>query len=173
MENVVLIGMPGCGKSTVGVLLAKAMGLDFVDTDVVLQAKESRKLQSMIDEIGVDAFLKLEQEMVLSLSCHRCVIATGGSVVYGRRAMEYLRDHGIVVYISLPYEEIERRLSNLATRGVTLREGQTLKDLYDERIPLYEEYADIVYNASGADIETTVQRVSDMIRENNGGHHGC
>ena len=172
-ENVVLIGMPGCGKSTVGVLLAKAIGLDFVDTDVVFQAKEGRKLQSIIDEIGVDGFLELEEKTIQSFSWNNCVIATGGSVVYGENAMKHLRENGIVVYIRLPFEEIEKRLSNLATRGVTLREGQTLKDLYDERIPLYEANADIVYDAFGADIETTVEQVADMIREYNGVHHGC
>lgn len=171
-ENVVLIGMPGCGKSTVGVLLAKAIGLDFVDTDVVFQAKEGRKLQSIIDDIGVDGFLELEEKTIQSFSWQNCVIATGGSVVYGSHAMRHLHENGIVVYIRLPYEEIERRLSNLATRGVTLREGQTLKDLYDERIPLYEANADIVYDAFGTNIETTVEQVADMIREYYGVHHG-
>lgn len=173
LENIVLIGMPGCGKSTVGVLLAKALGYDFIDTDVVLQAREKQKLQDMIDEIGVDAFLKKEQNAILSLSVSRCVIATGGSVVYGKDAMRHLRQHGIVVYIRLPYEEIERRLSNLATRGVTLRAGQTLKDLYDERIPLYEAAADIVFDADGADIERTVRCVAELITADNGVRHGC
>lgn len=154
--NIVLIGMPGCGKSTVGVLLAKALGMAFVDTDVVLQAREGRKLQQMIDAIGIDAFLKREEEAILSLSCDRTVIATGGSVVYGRNAMKSLHERGTVVYIRLPFAEIERRLQNLATRGVTLREGQTLRDLYDERVPLYEAEADIVFEGSGGDIEQTV-----------------
>ena len=122
MSNIVLIGMPGCGKSTVGVLLAKALGMAFVDTDVVFQAKEGRKLQRIIEEIGIDAFLAREEEAILSLSCDKTVIATGGSVVYGRRAMKHLHEDGVVIYIRLPYQEIERRLSNLATRGVTLRE---------------------------------------------------
>lgn len=168
MANIVLIGMPGCGKSTVGVLLAKALGYGFIDTDVVLQAREKRKLQDMIDEIGVDAFLKKEQDAILSLEVNRCVIATGGSVVYGEDAMRHLRQHGSTVYIRLPYEEIERRLSNLATRGVTLRAGQTLQDLYDERIPLYEAAADIVFDAAGADIEETVQSIAELITANNG-----
>lgn len=159
-RNLVLIGMPGCGKSTVGVLLAKALGMAFVDTDVVFQAKEGRKLQKIIAEIGIDAFLEREEETVLNLCCERTVIATGGSVVYGRRAMEHLHAHGLVVYIRLPYAEIERRLSNLATRGVTLRDGQTLHALYEERIPLYEKEADIVLDACGLDIEQTVEAMA-------------
>ena len=156
LVNIVLIGMPGCGKSTVGVLLAKALGMAFVDTDVVLQAREGRKLQQMIDAMGIDAFLKREEEAILSLTCDRTVIATGGSVGYGRAAMKHLHAHGTVVYIRLPYEQIERRLQNLATRGVTLREGQTLRDLYDERVPLYEAEADVVFDGSEGDIEQTV-----------------
>lgn len=164
MANVVLIGMPGCGKSTVGVLLAKALGMSFVDTDVVLQARERRKLQTIINEIGIDAFLLREEEAILGLDCDRTVVATGGSVVYGRRAMEHLHAHGVVVYIRLPYEIIQARLSNLATRGVTLRPGQTLRDLYDERVPLYEAEADIVFDAQDGDIEQTVERIAACLR---------
>lgn len=172
MDNIVLIGMPGCGKSTVGVLLAKAMGMAFVDTDVVLQAREHRKLQEMIDDIGIDAFLKKEEEMIVSLACDHTVIATGGSVVYGRRAMAHLHERGTVVYIRLPYSEIKRRLSNLATRGVTLRPGQTLFDLYEERISLYEAEADLVYDAANADIERTVAGMIRLIQSGNGVKHG-
>lgn len=164
MANVVLIGMPGCGKSTVGVLLAKALGMSFVDTDVVLQARERRKLQTIINEIGIDAFLLREEEAILGLDCDRTVVATGGSVVYGRRAMEHLHAHGVVVYIRLPYKIIQARLSNLATRGVTLRPGQTLRDLYDERVPLYEAEADIVFDAQDGDIEQTVERIAACLR---------
>lgn len=163
MANIVLIGMPGCGKSTVGVLLAKVLGKAFIDTDVVLQAKEKKKLQRMIDEIGIDAFLQKEQEAILTLDCENTVIATGGSVVYGKDAMAHLHSKGLVVYIQLPYEEIERRLSNLATRGVTLREGQTLSDLYLERIPLYEKEADFVCHASGYEIEQTVASIAALV----------
>ena len=172
MTNIVLIGMPGCGKSTVGVLLAKAMGKAFIDTDVVLQAVEGRKLQPMIDEIGVDAFLMKEQNAIVSLNCANTVIATGGSVVYGKDAMSHLHEHGIVVYIKLSYKTIRKRLSNLATRGVTLREGQTLSDLYDERIPLYEATADIVCDAEGYEIEQTVMNIIDLIRDYSEAHHG-
>ena len=172
MSNIVLIGMPGCGKSTVGVLLAKALGMDFVDTDVVFQAKEGRKLQRIIDEIGIDAFLRREEEAILGFSCDKTVVATGGSVVYGRKAMKHLHENGTVVYIRLPYAEIERRLSNLATRGVTLREGQTLYDLYQERIPLYETEADIVFDAAGLEIEETVAAIARRIEAMDGGSYG-
>ena len=172
MGNIVLIGMPGCGKSTAGVLLAKALGMAFVDTDVVFQAREGRKLQRIIEEIGIDAFLTREEEAILGLRCDKTVIATGGSVVYGQRAMKHLHEGGVVVYIRLPYEEIKRRLSNLATRGVTLREGQTLSDLYDERIPLYEKEADIVIDASGLEIEQTVEAIAQRVETMNGAVYG-
>ncbi|MBR5301845.1 MAG: shikimate kinase [Clostridia bacterium] len=164
--------MPGCGKSTVGVLLAKALGMHFVDTDVVFQAREGRKLQRIIDEIGIDAFLKKEEEAILDFSCDHTVIATGGSVVYGERAMRHLHESGVVIYIRLPYAEIERRLSNLATRGVTLRDGQTLYDLYQERIPLYEMQADIVFDAAGFEIEKTVAAIARRIEALNGVSYG-
>lgn len=172
MTNIVLIGMPGCGKSTVGVLLAKAMGKAFIDTDVVLQAKEGKKLQPMIEEIGIEAFLEKEQEAILSLSCDDTVIATGGSVIYGADAMKHLHKHGIVVYIRLPYDVISNRLSNLATRGVTLKEGQSLLDLYNERVPLYEASADLVCEADGLGIEETVVRITELVREYSEANHG-
>ena len=172
MSNIVLIGMPGCGKSTVGVLLAKALSLSFLDTDLVIQAKEGRRLQNIIDQIGVDAFLRIEEDALLGISCSSTVIATGGSAVYGERAMEHLRSTGKCVYIRLPYEIIERRLSNLATRGVTLRDGQTLLDLYHERIPLYERYADIIYDAAHADIEKTVAEIASALSLQEEGRHG-
>jgi len=164
--------MPGCGKSTVGVLLAKALGMAFVDTDVVLQANEGRMLQSIIEEIGVDGFLGKEEQAILGLDCHNTVVATGGSVVYGKRAMEYLHQNGTVIYIRLPYAEIERRLSNLATRGVTLREGQTLEMLYQERIPLYEQEADLVFDAEGSNLDQTVAALARRIEAMNGVHYG-
>ena len=172
MANIVLIGMPGCGKSTVGVLLAKALGMRFLDTDVVFQAQQGRKLQEMINEIGIDAFLQMEESCVCGIECDHTVIATGGSVVYGKKAMRHLHNNGLIVYIQLPYQEIEKRLSNLATRGVTLRAGQTLRDLYDERIPLYEAEADVVFDASHEEIEQTTREladvISDCLRKNNG-----
>lgn len=172
MANIVLIGMPGCGKSTVGVLLAKALQMDFVDTDIVLQQQQGKKLQEIIDQVGNDAFLKLEEDRVCGLECDQTVVATGGSVVYGKEAMRRLHENGLVVYIRLPYEEIERRLSNLATRGVTLKKGQTLRNLYDERIPLYEAEADYIFEPEEGDVQETVldlaQRLSARMEADNG-----
>ena len=172
MANIVLIGMPGCGKSTVGVLLAKALQMDFVDTDIVLQQQQGKKLQEIIDQVGNDAFLKMEEDCVCGLECDQTIVATGGSVVYGKEAMRHLHENGLVVYIRLPYEEIERRLSNLATRGVTLKKGQTLRNLYDERIPLYEAEADYTFEPEESDVQETVldlaQRLSARMEANNG-----
>ena len=163
MANIVLIWMPGCGKSTVGVLLAKALQMDFVDTDIVLQQQQGKKLQEILDQIGNDAFLKLEEDCVRGLDYDHTVIATGGSVVYGKSAMRHLHENGLVVYIQLPYDEIERRLSNLATRGVTLKKGQTLRNLYDERIPLYEAEADYVFEAEKGDVQKTVVDLAQQL----------
>lgn len=172
MANIVLIGMPGCGKSTVGVLLAKALQMDFVDTDIVLQQQQGKKLQEIINQVGNDVFLKLEEDCVCGLECDQTVVATGGSVVYGKEAMRRLHENGLVVYIRLPYEEIERRLSNLATRGVTLKKGQTLRNLYDERIPLYEAEADYTFEPEESDVQETVldlaQRLSARTEADNG-----
>jgi len=165
MANIVLIGMPGCGKSTVGVLLAKALQMDFVDTDIVLQQQQGKKLQEIIDQVGNDAFLKTEEDCVRGLECDQ-------TVVYGKEAMRRLHENGLVVYIRLPYEEIERRLSNLATRGVTLKKGQTLRNLYDERIPLYEAEADYTFEPEEGDVQETVldlaQRLSARMEADNG-----
>lgn len=171
MANIVMIGMPGCGKSTVGVLLAKALGKAFIDTDVVLQAHEECRLQEIIDRIGIDAFLEIEEKTILGLRCKNTVIATGGSVIYGCKAMEHLHRDGVVVYIRLPYQDIEQRLSNLATRGVVLRSGQSLYDLYQERVMLYEREADIVIDASGFDIEQTVSAIASYFEMPNGAEH--
>ena len=165
MANIVLIGMPGCGKSTVGVLLAKALQMDFVDTDIVLQQQQGKKLQEIIDQVGNDAFLKMEEDCVRGLECDQTVVATGGSVVYGKEAMRLLHENGLVVYIRLPYEEIERRLSNLATRGVTLKKGQTLRNLYDERIPLYEKYAHVVIDAEHQWLRDTVKVIRQRLEQ--------
>ncbi len=172
MSNIVLIGMPGCGKSTVGVLLAKALGYAFMDTDVVLQERRKKKLQQIINEKGIDGFLAIEEDTIAGVDCEHTVIATGGSVVYGKRAMAHLHENGTVVYIKLPYAEIERRLDNLATRGVTLRKGQTLRMLYDERVPLYEAEADVVFDASGNQIEQTVAGIARALAARNGDAHG-
>lgn len=158
-RNIVLIGMPGCGKSTVGVVLAKALGYHFLDSDLVIQEREGRLLCEIIEEEGLDRFDEIEEAVNASIEADHTVIATGGSVVYGKTAMEHLKKIGIVVYIQLSFEEISRRLGDLTKRGVSVREGQTLEDLYKERIPLYEKYADITIHAENMDIRGAVEEI--------------
>jgi len=139
--NLVLIGMPGVGKSTVGVLLAKATSRDFLDTDVYIQAKEGRSLQEIIDREGTEVFCRLEERHVLSLACQSCVIATGGSVVYHAAAMQHLVSSGIIIHLDLDLPALENRLTNLNSRGVVMAPGQTFSQLFAERQPLYQKYA--------------------------------
>lgn len=158
-ENIVLIGMPGVGKSTLGVVLAKELGFQFVDADLLIQEREKRLLKEIIAEEGVDGFLKIENDVNAGISAEKTVIATGGSVIYGPEAMEHLKEIGTVVYLKLDYETLDSRLGSLKGRGVVLRDGQTLKSLYDERIPLYEKYADVVVDEAGLDLEQTLAEV--------------
>ena len=147
-DNLVLIGMPGCGKSTVGVVLAKILGWDFVDVDLLIQKRYGKRLQEIIEAEGNDGFLEREADTIEQMDCNRTVIATGGSAVLNPRGLKKLRQLGRLVYLQHPYEEIHRRIPNLATRGITLAEGQTLKDLYDYRTPIYERAADIIIPAA-------------------------
>lgn len=158
-KNIVLIGMPGVGKSTIGVILAKQLGYQFVDADLLIQQQEKRLLHQIITQEGVEGFLAIENRVNASIDAERSVIATGGSVVYGKEAMEHLRSIGTVVYLKLSYEALQSRLRNLKDRGVVLREGQTLLDLYQERTPLYEKYADLVIDEEGLDIEQTREQI--------------
>jgi len=141
--NIVLIGMPGSGKSTVGVVLAKRLGYEFVDSDLVIQKRTGRLLHELIEENGIEGFWKIENDVNASIDTDNSIIATGGSVIYGEEAMQHLGENGTMVYLQISYDELKERLGDLNARGVTLRQGQTLKDLYEERIPLYEKYADI------------------------------
>ena len=161
--NIVLIGMPGSGKSTVGVLLAKALLCHFVDTDLIIQAKHGKSLCEIINEIGIDGFIKTENDILSQQSFENTVVATGGSAVYGKEAMNTLKKHVIVVYIKLPPEVIESRINNITTRGIAMPEGFTIKQLYDERAPLYEKYADITVDCSNLEIEETVKRIADAV----------
>lgn len=160
MKNIILIGMPGSGKSTVGVVLAKRLGYQFVDSDLVIQEKTGKLLYQLIEELGEAGFLELENEINAGLQAKRAVIATGGSAVYGKEAMAHFKEIGKVVYLSLPYEELRERLGDLHKRGVVLREGYTLKKLYEERVPLYEKYADLVIDCSGRDIRSVMEEVA-------------
>ncbi len=155
-HNIILIGMPGAGKSTLGVLLAKALGYDFVDTDVTFQAQERRLLQQIIADEGIDGFCQLEARHMLALELRRCVVATGGSVVYSTAAMQHLASTGPVVYLQIDLPDLRPRLANLDVRGVVMRGGQTLGDLYAERVPLYERYATLTIPCGGDDHEQTV-----------------
>ena len=159
MNNVTLIGMPGCGKSTIGVVLAKVLGYRFVDTDLLIQEREGMLLHEIIREKGTDAFARIEEEVNAHVRGNKIVIATGGSVVYGQKAMEHLRSISTVVYIRLPFAEFEHRLGNIRRRGVLLREGQTLTDLYEERCPLYEKYAHIAVDAMGMNVEQLMDEI--------------
>ena len=163
MNNIILIGMPGCGKSTVGVVLAKAVGYRFCDSDLLIQEKDGRLLSEIIDQEGTEGFNRIENEVNASIMTDHTVIATGGSVVYGREAMEHLSSIGVVVYIKLPYEEIEKRVGNLHNRGVSIRSGQTLRDLYDEREPLYERYADLTIEVGKRTIPETALYIKEQI----------
>lgn len=164
-QNVVLIGMPGVGKSTVGVILAKVLGYEFVDSDLLIQKAEKRLLREIIAQEGQAGFLKIENRVNASIDMEKTVIATGGSVVYCTEAMEHLKKIGTVVYLKLDYEILKKRLGNLRCRGVVLRKGQTLKDLYDERTPLYEKYADIVVDEKNLNIEETLQKIIEKLKK--------
>ena len=164
-KNIVLIGMPGVGKSTIGVIAAKQLGYQFVDADLLIQQQEGRLLHEIISQEGIEGFLEIEDRVNASIETEGAVIATGGSVVYGRAAMEHLKEIGVVVYLELPYAQLKRRLRNLKDRGVVLREGQTLRDLYEERTILYEKYADLVVKEEGLDIEETRELLEKNLRE--------
>ncbi|NCB99624.1 MAG: shikimate kinase [Clostridia bacterium] len=164
-DNIILIGMPGAGKSTIGVVLAKALGYDFIDSDLAIQAAEGKRLYEIIGERGIDGFLDVENRVNAQLQVHRTVIATGGSVIYGAEAMEHLKSIGRVVYIKVPYTALEKRLGNLLKRGVAIRKGNTLKDLYNERVPLYERYADITVEVGNMGIRKAMLAIQSQVED--------
>mgnify|MGYP006345414651 FL=1 len=164
-DNIVLIGMPGVGKSTVGVILAKVMGYQFIDADLVIQQQEGRLLHEIIEKEGTEGFIQVENRVNASLSASHAIIATGGSVVYGKEAMEHLREIGTVVYLEVSFPVLEKRLADIKGRGVVLKEGQNLYDLYLERTPLYESYADIRIAETGLDIEQTVEQIVSQLQQ--------
>jgi shikimate kinase len=164
-KNIILIGIPGAGKSTVGVILAKTLGMQFIDTDILIQQQTARRLQQILDEEGPDAFRKMEEEAILSLHACHSVIATGGSVIWSRAAMEHLKSIGVVVYLEISFSGMERRIRNITTRGIVLMPGQTLRGMYDSRVPLYEQYADYIIPCSGEDPESAVGSIIKIIQE--------
>lgn len=163
-SNIILIGMPGSGKSTCGVLAAKALLKNFFDTDLLLQGMEEEKLQDIIDKKGIDYFLNAEEKAVLSLDINATVIATGGSVVYSQRAMEHLKSMGRVIYLHLDYDTMVKRIKNITTRGVVLKSGTSLLDMYNERLPLYKQYADDVIYCDKNTVEETVEQIVRLIK---------
>jgi shikimate kinase len=163
MNNITLIGMPGVGKSTLGVVLAKVLGYEFLDSDLLIQKQEKKKLYEIIAERGIEGFQEIEDRVNASIDTDQSVIATGGSVVYCKNAMEHLKSIGKVVYLEISLQALHKRLGNLEKRGVVLKDGQTLADLYKERIPLYEKYADLVINIEGKDLEESLQTILDTL----------
>lgn len=162
-KNIILIGMPGVGKSSAGVVLAKVMGYKFADSDLIIQEKTGMLLKDIISEKGIDGFIRVENDVNKSLDMENTVIATGGSAVYGEEAMEHLKAIGTIVYLKASYEDISLRLGDLKGRGVVLREGQSLKSLYEERKPLYEKYADITIEEKGQSIRETVLMIVEKL----------
>ena len=158
-----MIGMPGAGKSTVGVVLAKKLGYAFLDADLVIQSRQGKLLHEIISERGVEGFWQVEEAVNESIRTDRTVIATGGSAVYGERAMAHYQEIGTIVYLSLPLKEIRQRLGNLDERGVTLRKGQDLAGLYEERVPLYEKYAHITVDCENLSIREIVEKIARML----------
>ncbi len=163
MRNIILIGMPGVGKSTIGVVLAKKLGFSFVDSDLLIQEREGRLLHTIIEEEGLDGFNCIENEVNASIERENSVIATGGSAVYGTEAMKHLKEIGLVIYLELPYKELVNRLGNLEERGVSMKKNQTLEDLMAERRPLYEKYADITIDCYEKQIREIVAEIADKI----------
>ena len=163
--NVTLIGMPAAGKSTVGVLLAKRLGYAFVDVDLVIQEQENRLLKEIIADEGMDGFMAVENRVNASLDVQKSVIAPGGSVIYGEEAMEHLKSIGLVVYLKISFEELLKRLGDVVDRGVVLKEGMTLQDLYEERISYFEKYADIMVDEEGKNLGQVVDELRGLLEQ--------
>jgi shikimate kinase len=159
MTNLILVGMPACGKSIVGVVLAKTLNMDFMDTDILIQTKEGRLLQEMIDLYGNDYFCRAEENVLRHIDAAGTVIATGGSAIHYPEALTHLKKNGVVIYLKVSLETILERLDNITTRGVTLAPGETLTELYHRRIPLYEARSDITIEADKLSVEQTVEEI--------------
>ena len=163
--SIILIGMPSCGKSTLGVLLAKKLGYRFIDTDLVIQERENKLLHEIIEEKGIDAFLAIENEVCSSVTDTKAVISTGGSAIYGKQAMESLSRLGKIVYLRISLETMLSRLGDYVHRGVVIKQGKTLEEMYDERKPLYESYADAVISVENAEISTSLEQILSALSE--------
>lgn len=163
MKNIIFIGMPASGKSTVGVVVAKRLGYEFIDTDLLIQKQEKKLLKEIIAEVGNEGFLEIENQVNRDVEAEKAVISPGGSVVYCKEAMEHFKEIGTIVYLQVSFETINRRISNAKNRGVVLKEGQTLKDLYEERTALFEKYADCIISEDGLDLEETIDKVMEVL----------
>lgn len=165
MKNIVLVGMPSAGKSTIGIILAKVLGYQFLDSDLLIQEQEKELLKDIIDKRGIDGFLAIENQINREIDTDHTVIATGGSVIYGKEAMEHLQETGVIVYIKLTLQTISERLGNIKQRGVVLRNGQTLKMLYEERCPLYEKYAHITVDGEDLNTEELMENIINALKD--------
>ena len=165
MKNIVLIGMPGVGKSSTGVVIAKMLGYQFLDADLLIQSKYGDILEHLIEKYGIEGFIDIENEVNMSIEASRTVIATGGSVCYCSQALEKMQKEDVIVYLKADYDTIEARLGSLKKRGVVIRKGETLRDLYDERVPLYEKYADVVVDVSDCAFGASVDRTIAALKE--------
>ena len=165
MKNIIFIGMPASGKSTVGVVVAKRLGYDFIDTDLLIQKQEGKLLKDIIAEVGNDRFLEIENQVNRDLEAENAVVSPGGSVVYCEEAMLHFKEIGTVIYLKTSYEDIYNRISNAKNRGVVLREGQTLRELYEERVQLFEKYADYTISEDGLALEETIEQVLELFEK--------
>lgn len=166
MSSIILIGMPGVGKSSMGVVLAKILGMEFVDSDLVIQRRSGKLLKDIIASEGTEGFLELEDKINSEIDAEHAVIATGGSAVYGEAAMRHFKSIGRIVYLKASYQTIAARLGNLVGRGVAMKHGQTLEDIYNERIPLYERYADVTVDVDGENIDNIVKKIIVILNKN-------
>mgnify|MGYP005764271701 FL=1 len=164
-KNLIFIGMPAVGKSTVGIVVAKRLGMQFIDTDLLIQEQEGKLLREIIAEKGQDGFLEIENRVNASVTPENAVISPGGSVVYCREAMEHYKKIGTVVYLKASYQTIKKRIRNPKKRGVVLRDGQSFRDLYNERVPFFEKYADITICEDGCRIEETIENVLNAVKK--------
>lgn len=165
MNNITLIGMPGAGKSTIGVVLAKVMGYDFIDSDLLIQKAEGKLLWQIMRDCGNDGFNRIEERVNSQIQTDHAVIATGGSVIYGPKAMEHLRQISTVVYLKVSYSILEKRLGDLNKRGVVLEPDQTLLDLYKHRVPLYEQYAHVTVNVGHKSVQRSAQAICEAVQK--------
>lgn len=165
MKNIIFIGMPASGKSTIGVVVAKRLGYEFIDTDLLIQKQEKRLLKEIIADIGNEGFLAIENQVNRDVQAEHAVISPGGSVVYCQEAMEHFKKIGTIVYLKVSFEMIERRISNAKSRGVVLKEGQSLRDLYEERTRLFEKYADYTISENSLDLEETIDEVLGLFQK--------